>query len=113
MITSVLLPSRRRIACSWARWHLAAWMAVFFLLKMLYFLRFEEPGLEKRFGDSYRRYKANVPRWIPRLRPWDPGGVTGPGPALEGWFLIPGPEPLLKGWTRVKMPHRRKLSWLS
>jgi protein-S-isoprenylcysteine O-methyltransferase Ste14 len=31
----------------------------------------EEPGLEKRFGDDYRRYKANVPRWIPRLRPWE------------------------------------------
>ncbi len=58
-------------------WHLAGWMAVFFLLKTLYFLRFEEPGLETRFGDSYRRYKANVPRWLPRLRPWDPGGVTG------------------------------------
>ena len=55
-------------------WHLAGWMAVFFLLKTLYFLRFEEPGLEGRFGDSYRRYKANVPRWIPRLRPWDPEG---------------------------------------
>lgn len=55
-------------------WHLAGWTAVFFLLKTLYFLRFEEPGLEERFGDSYRRYKANVPRWIPRLRPWHPGG---------------------------------------
>jgi protein-S-isoprenylcysteine O-methyltransferase Ste14 len=30
----------------------------------------EEPGLEKRFGESYREYKRNVPRWIPRWRPW-------------------------------------------
>ena len=27
---------------------------------------FEEPQLERRFGDSYRQYKAGTPRWIPR-----------------------------------------------
>jgi len=27
---------------------------------------FEEPQLERRFGDSYREYKARTPRWIPR-----------------------------------------------
>ena len=26
----------------------------------------EEPDLERRFGDSYRDYKARTPRWIPR-----------------------------------------------
>jgi protein-S-isoprenylcysteine O-methyltransferase Ste14 len=30
----------------------------------------EEPGLAKRFGNDYLTYKQNVPRWIPRLRPW-------------------------------------------
>src|SRR5258708_3641592 len=30
----------------------------------------EEPGLEKRFGDSYREYRRNVPRWVPRITPW-------------------------------------------
>jgi protein-S-isoprenylcysteine O-methyltransferase Ste14 len=30
----------------------------------------EEPGLEKRFGDSYRDYRRNVPRWVPRITPW-------------------------------------------
>jgi protein-S-isoprenylcysteine O-methyltransferase Ste14 len=34
----------------------------------------EEPGLEKRFGDSYREYQRQVPRWIPRWSPWS-GGV--------------------------------------
>jgi protein-S-isoprenylcysteine O-methyltransferase Ste14 len=29
----------------------------------------EEKALERRFGDQYGVYKANVPRWIPRLRP--------------------------------------------
>ncbi len=28
----------------------------------------EEPGLEKRFGESYREYKRSVGRWIPRVR---------------------------------------------
>jgi protein-S-isoprenylcysteine O-methyltransferase Ste14 len=30
----------------------------------------EEPGLEKRFGESYREYKRHVPQWLPRWRPW-------------------------------------------
>jgi len=36
----------------------------------------EEPGLAKRFGEEYEVYQRNVPRWIPRLRPWptDPPG---------------------------------------
>jgi hypothetical protein len=25
----------------------------------------EEPGLEARFGESYRVYKQQVPRWLP------------------------------------------------
>ena len=71
MITSVLLMLGAE-SFLLGSWHLAGWMSVFSLLNMLYFLWVEEPGLEQRFGDSYRRYKANVPRWIPRLRPWDP-----------------------------------------
>lgn len=52
-------------------WPVAGWMLAFFLLYTTYLLRGEEPGLERRFGDDYRRYKANVPRWIPSLKPWD------------------------------------------
>jgi len=33
----------------------------------------EEPSLEKRFGDSYREYRSNVRRWLPR-RPGTPSG---------------------------------------
>lgn len=51
-------------------WYLAGWMCVFFTICAVYFPFFEEPGLERRFGDAYQQYKANVPRWIPRLRPW-------------------------------------------
>ena len=37
----------------------------------------EEPGLAKRFGDDYLAYKQNVPRWVPRLRPWEAHGPDG------------------------------------
>lgn len=30
-------------------------------------LLFEEPALRKRYGESYARYCATVPRWIPRI----------------------------------------------
>jgi protein-S-isoprenylcysteine O-methyltransferase Ste14 len=43
---------------------------LFFIINHIYFIRSEEPGLVKRFGDDYIRYMKNVPRWIPRLRPW-------------------------------------------
>ena len=32
-------------------------------------LAFEEPSLEDRYRDEYRRYKATVPRWIPKVFP--------------------------------------------
>lgn len=44
--------------------------AFFFAVNHFYFIYSEEPGLEKRFGKSYRQYKANVPRWLPRRTPW-------------------------------------------
>ena len=53
-------------------YRIALWLAVFFLMNHFYFLLSEEPGLEKRFGREYVEYKRNVPRWIPRLTPWNP-----------------------------------------
>ncbi len=43
----------------------------FFILNHIYFVYSEEPGLIKRFGDDYVEYMKNVPRWIPRLTPWE------------------------------------------
>lgn len=50
---------------------LAIWAATFVFFNYVFFLIFEEPDLERRFGEDYRRYKANVPRWIPRRTPWN------------------------------------------
>ena len=51
----------------------AAWACTFALLNLVYIPLVEEPGLERRFGESYREYRRNVPRLVPRLRPWEPG----------------------------------------
>jgi protein-S-isoprenylcysteine O-methyltransferase Ste14 len=41
------------------------WLA-FFAFVLLY----EEPTLRDTFGEEYLRFCQNVPRWIPRARPW-------------------------------------------
>ena len=33
-------------------------------------LTYEEPVLAQKFGAQYEDFRANVPRWIPRLSPW-------------------------------------------
>lgn len=69
MITAVLLilAGEALLLGSWA---LLGWLVVFFAANALYFPLHEEKALEARFGEAYRRYKANVPRWLPRLSPW-------------------------------------------
>lgn len=47
------------------------WFGVFALINAIYIPFVEERALENRFGDDYRLYKQNVPRWIPRLEAWD------------------------------------------
>jgi protein-S-isoprenylcysteine O-methyltransferase Ste14 len=51
------------------------WALVFFIINNIYFLVYEEPDLEDRFGDEYRFYKKNVPRWIPRSKPFKPNSL--------------------------------------
>ncbi len=50
---------------------LLIWLAAFVAVNALYLPLVEEKGLSRRFGEEYERYKANVPRWLPRRRPWD------------------------------------------
>ncbi len=57
-------------ALLWGSWGVGVWTCIFVFINHVYFVLSEEPGLERRFGEPYRVYKANVPRWVPRLRPW-------------------------------------------
>jgi protein-S-isoprenylcysteine O-methyltransferase Ste14 len=50
----------------------ALWAVAFLLLSLFYVPVLEEPQLEARYGDEYRRYLRHVPRFLPRLRPWSP-----------------------------------------
>lgn len=48
----------------------AAWAAAFLALNLVYIPIIEEPQLRGRFGAAYLEYCRNVPRVVPRLRPW-------------------------------------------
>jgi protein-S-isoprenylcysteine O-methyltransferase Ste14 len=65
-------------ALFWGSWVLGFWVCLFIVINHLYFVLAEEPGLERRFKEQYRVYKENVPRWIPRLRPWQIELRSGP-----------------------------------
>ena len=41
-----------------------------FLFFHLFVVFYEEPALRRQFGAEYEAYCSNVPRWIPRIRPW-------------------------------------------
>lgn len=71
MITGVLLGlfGESIILSSYA---VFLWAMFFFLGNHIYFIKSEEPGLLKRFGNEYKTYFENVPRWWPRRTPWTP-----------------------------------------
>jgi len=44
------------------------WLAVH-----LFVCFYEEPTLTRRYSTDYLRYKQHVPRWLPRITPWQDG----------------------------------------
>jgi len=38
----------------------------------LFVVVYEEPTLRAKYGSEYENFRSNVPRWVPRLRPWRP-----------------------------------------
>jgi protein-S-isoprenylcysteine O-methyltransferase Ste14 len=56
-----------------SRAHLA-WALTFVVINGIYILLVEEPRLRRRFGASYAEYSHNVPRLVPRVRPWERTG---------------------------------------
>ncbi len=49
---------------------LIVFAALFWLACHIFVTGYEEKRLEREFGAPYRTYRANVPRWIPRITPW-------------------------------------------
>jgi protein-S-isoprenylcysteine O-methyltransferase Ste14 len=52
-------------------WAAVAWAAVAAIVVGLFVRLYEEPVLRRKFGTDYNEYVRNVPRWMPRLRPWN------------------------------------------
>lgn len=69
MITSVFMMLTAEVLLTTSL-PLFIWACIFVTLNLFYLPKIEEPELEKRFGKDYTLYKNNVPRWVPRLRPW-------------------------------------------
>lgn len=46
-------------------------MLVLWIAVTIFVMAYEEPTLRRLFGDDYVDYCRNVPRWIPRLTPFD------------------------------------------
>ncbi len=46
------------------------WFLVFLAGNLVYIPLVEEADMERQFGEEYKRYRENVPRWIPRLGKW-------------------------------------------
>ena len=44
--------------------------AAIFVVVTVFVRSYEEPTLARSFGEQYEIYRASVPRWRPRLRPW-------------------------------------------
>jgi protein-S-isoprenylcysteine O-methyltransferase Ste14 len=69
MISGVLAILLGETLAFWSA-SLLGWFAAVFAVNAVYMPLVEEPGLSRRFGEDYDRYRANVRRWVPRLRPW-------------------------------------------
>jgi protein-S-isoprenylcysteine O-methyltransferase Ste14 len=69
MISGVVLVLFGEALAFWST-RLLLWAMLVFLVNAIYLPLVEEPGLVRRFGAEYDRYRVHVPRWLPRLRPW-------------------------------------------
>jgi protein-S-isoprenylcysteine O-methyltransferase Ste14 len=47
--------------------HIAIYLACMLLIVHLFVIFYEEPTLHEQFGEEYDRYRASVPRWIPKF----------------------------------------------
>jgi protein-S-isoprenylcysteine O-methyltransferase Ste14 len=57
-------------ALLFANIHLLEYGAAAWFVTHFFVLAYEEPTMRTTFGDEYHAFRANVPRWIPRVTPW-------------------------------------------
>ncbi len=48
--------------------HIVEYAALMLLTAHVFVILYEEPTLQRQFGESYAQYRRSVPRWIPRIR---------------------------------------------
>jgi len=60
-------------------WPVLLWWFAFLIFNLFYIPLVEEKNLEDRFGEVYLRYKQNVPRWLPTIRPFSDTYLGGQG----------------------------------
>ena len=52
-------------------WHLVATTIIFFIVQYYFIISLEEETLKLKFGKEYRLYIENVPKFLPKLMPWN------------------------------------------
>ena len=65
-----------------ASWGLVAYLLVLGITINVFVHTYEEPTLREVHGPTYEEFCQNVPRWLPRVTPWQ--GVTRPGDRMRG-----------------------------
>jgi protein-S-isoprenylcysteine O-methyltransferase Ste14 len=51
-------------------WRLLLYGGLIFLAFHIFVVVYEEPILKQSYEAQFENYRANVPRWLPRLNPW-------------------------------------------
>ena len=64
-------------------WGLFAYLVLISAAQAGFVRIYEEPTLHEVYGRSYEEFCANVPRWLPRLTPWQ-GATSRPGNGMRG-----------------------------
>ncbi len=66
-------------------WPHALWALAFLAMNLWWIPWYEEPRLERRFGDEYRAYRRHVPRFFPRIRRW--AGLAAPDTRRDNFHV--------------------------
>jgi protein-S-isoprenylcysteine O-methyltransferase Ste14 len=66
-----------------ASWGLFAYLVVLGLTVNAFVHTYEEPTLREAYGTAYDEFCDNVPRWLPRLTPWQ-AATRRPGARMGG-----------------------------